>query len=265
MCKELCVHLKTEFLNIYDVEAFKSIYKDDTKMIWIETPSNWMEVVDINEIAGIVHAQGNAILVVDNSLLTPYFQRPLELRADAVIYSLGEFISGHSDVTMGAITTNSAKLDEILKYHQYSSGMIPSPFDCFIVHRSLKTLSVRMERHSANACIVAEFLENHQKIGKVFHTSLKSHRNQERVDKQSEGHPAILTFQIKGSPGRAKKFLESLKAFIGAEIIGGVESSASVVMKSDSDHEPCDLVRLSIGLENAEELIADLEQALSSM
>lgn len=262
--KELCVHLNMDFLETFDADALKLACKSDVKMVWMETPTlPLLNVVDIKEVAEIVRSYaGNAILVVENTLLTSHFQKPLDLGADAVIYSMGEFFSGHCDVNMGAVTTNSEKLHETLKYQQYASGAVPSPFDCFLVLRSLKTLSLRMEKYSATACKIASFLQDHQKVDEVFHPSLLSQKNHEIATKQSSGHPGIVTFRIKQHPHSAANILKSLKVFGFAEaLVGGTESTA--FLQDFSNHGETNVITLSIGLENFEILIKDLDQALS--
>ena len=259
--KNLCVHLNVEFMDLKDVEVFAKSCGSDIQMVWIETPSNpLMTVIDIESIVEVTHANSRAVVVVDNTLLTPYFQKPLEFGADAVIYSLDEFISGHSDVNMGAVTTNNEKLHEKLRYHQYASGMVPSPFDCYIVQRSLKTLPVRMESHSNNSFEIANFLESHSKIDKVFHPALKLHKNHEVALKQSSGHPGIMSFYIKGSLEESNKFLTFLQMISMAESVGGVETSISIECNPDLSQN---LIKLSVGLENVVELIADLNQAIT--
>lgn len=268
--------IETQYVDFDDLKSLESVLKPNTKLVWIESPTNpLLTVLDIKAIADVVHANSDAYLVVDNTFLTSYFQRPLELGADIVMYSFSKFANGHSDVSMGAIATNNQKLYENLKYFQISTGVVPSPFDCYLVNRSLKTLSLRMEKHAENSFAVATFLEAHTKVEKVFHPSLKSHAKHEVALKQSYGHSGILSFYIKGSLEESKKFFKALKLILVAESLGGVESSASfpwMMSHSDMPEEKRlavgvtqSLIRLSVGLEDAAELIADLDQALNGI
>lgn len=267
--------IDVQYVDFDDMAGFIGAFKPNTKMVWIESPTNpLMTILDIKAIADIVHAKSSAFLVVDNTFLTAYFQRPLELGADVVMYSLSKFTNGHSDCVMGAVTTNNEKFYANLKYYQISTGVVPSPFDCYIVNRSLKTLSLRMEQHSENSYTVARFLEMHPKVEKVFHPALKAHKKHEVALAQSYGHSGILAFYIKGSLAQAEKFFRSLKLVLVSESLGGTETSASFPwMMSHSDlPEPQriavgvteNLIRLSVGLEDVRELIADLDQAFES-
>lgn len=266
--------ITTEYINFLDLTALEKALKPSTKIVWIESPTNpLLNLVDIKAIADVVHAKSKAILVVDNTFLTPYFQRPLELGADLVMYSLSKFMNGHTDLVMGALVMNDEKLHANLSYFQVSTGVTPSPRDCYMALRSLKTLSLRMERHSKSSYAVATFLEAHPKIEKVFHPSLKSHKNHEIALKQSYGHSGIMSFYLKGSLEQSKIFFGSLKLIIVSQSLGGVETSASFPWTMSHSDLPekhrldvgvtPTLVRLSVGLEDITELIADLDQALS--
>lgn len=263
---------KVEYKNCDDLKSFTSSLNSITKMVWIESQTALLTVYDIKSLADIVHANSKAVLVVDNSLLT---QRPLEFGADAVIYSLGEFIGGHDDVSAGAVTTNDQKLYEKIKYHQYSSGAVPSPFDCYIISRSLKTLSLRMKKQSKNAATIAQFLENHPQVDQVFHPSLKSHFNYDLALSHFCGYPAIVTFRIKENLVEAETLIKLLKTISVTENIGSVQSSLSLPWTMSYSHLPenlrlqvgvtRNLVRLSIGIEDVNELIADLNNALTNI
>jgi cystathionine gamma-lyase len=191
------------------------------------------------------------------------------------MYSLSKFTNGHSDAIMGAVTTNDKVFYEKLKYYQISTGVVPSPHDCYMVNRSLKTLALRMRMHSENAFEVAKFLDAHPKIEKVFHPSLSSHENHEVALRQSYGHSGILSFKIKGRFEDAKKFFKSLKLIMVAQSLGGVETNAAfpwTMSHSDMPEEQRlaagvteNLVRLSIGLEDIQELIEDLDQSLNQL
>lgn len=198
-------------------------------MIWIETPTNpCMKVLDIQAIAKFVHFYTDIIVVVDNTFATPYFQRPLELGADIVAYSVSKYLNGHTDIIMGAAVLNDIKLYTRLKFLQNASGIIPSPFDCYQVNRSLKTLPLRMEQHFKNSMIVAEFLEAHPNVERVLHPALPSHPQYELVLKQTYGHSGIMSFYIRGGLNESQKFLKALKVFILAESLGGYESLAEL-------------------------------------
>lgn len=221
--------VQVEFVDLTNLCALKKALKPSTKVVWMETPTNPMMIVqDVRAIADIVHTS-SAILVVDNTPLTCYFQRPLDLGADAVAYSLTKFMNGHNDVVMGSIATNKAELYDKMKVTQQITGIIPSPFDCYMVLRSLKTLSLRMEKHSENAMRLAKFLESHPRVSSVLHPGLKSHPQHELALSQSYGHSGSFCFYIKdGTLEMTRKFLKSLKVFMWADSLGGCESLAQV-------------------------------------
>lgn len=198
-------------------------------MIWLETPTNpCLKVVDIQSIADIAHSHPNIILVVDNTFLTPYFQRPLELGADIVSYSLTKYMNGHSDVIMGSLATNSDDLHQRLSFLQNSSGIVPSPFDCYQVNRSLKTLALRMEQHSKSSLVIGKYLEAHPLVERVLHPGLASHPQHELALKQSYGHSGVMSFYLKGGLEESRKFFKALKMFTLAESLGGYESLAEL-------------------------------------
>lgn len=267
--------IKTDYIDFLDLKALEKALKPNTKIVWIESPTNpLLSLVDIKAIADVVHSKSKAVLVVDNTFLTSYFQRPLELGADIVLYSLSKFMNGHTDVVMGALVMNDKELFKNLNYYQISTGLTPSPRDCYMALRSLKTLALRMEQHSKSSYAVATFLEAHPKVEKVFHPSLKSHKNHEIALKQSYGHSGIMSFYLKGSLEQSKKFFKALKLVIVSQSLGGVETSASFPWTMSHSDLPekhrldvgvtPTLVRLSVGLEDVTELIADLDQALSN-
>lgn len=198
-------------------------------MIWIETPTNpCMKVLDIEAVSKLAHSHKNIIVAVDNTFITSYFQRPLELGADIVVYSVSKYLNGHSDVIMGAIVVNDDDLYERLKFLQNSSGIVPSPFDCYQVNRSLKTLPIRMEQHFKSSVAVATFLESHSKVERVLHPALPSHPQHQLVLKQTYGHSGIMSFYLKGGLTESRKFLKALKIFTLAESLGGFESLAEL-------------------------------------
>lgn len=270
----LNMNLDIEYFNA--IEELNAALKSNTRLVIIESPGNpLMTVVDIKAISDLVHSKSKAIVVVDNTFLTSYFQQPLELGADLVWYSLTKYINGHSDISMGALVTNDEKLYENLKYHQISTGVVPSPRDCYEVIRSLKSLSIRMEQHSKNSYAVAKFLETHPKVVKVFHPSLTTHKTHEIALKQSYGHSGIMSFYLKGSLEHSKKFFKALKLIFIVASFGGAETFASFPwMMSHIDLTEKErlelgvtpnLIRVSVGLEDVGEIIADLDQALNSI
>ena len=243
------------------------------KMIWLESPTNpLLKIADIQEIAHIAHRY-NLLLTVDNTFLSPFFQKPLDLGADIVVHSVTKYIAGHSDVLGGAVLVNDDHLYDQLNFHQYSTGAVLPPFDSYLTLRGLKTLALRMERHQQNALKVATYLEQHDKINKVLYPGLKSHPQYRLSASQSTGFGGVLSFEIKGTIDDAEKFLSRLKLFALAESLGGVESLIELPAKMT--HASVDekvrhaigitdtLIRASIGIEDIDDLIADIQQALS--
>jgi len=262
-----------DFVDITDIALFEKHLKPTTKLVWVETPTNpTLKVVDIAKVSELSHKFSKDIIVaVDNTFLTSYFQRPLEFGADLVVYSLTKYMNGHSDVLMGAVVTNSEDLNNRLAYLQNSLGAVPSPFDCYLVFRSLKTLHVRMPMHMHNALAVSKYLESHPKVEKVLHPGLPSHPQHTLALKQQCGHSGLISFYLKGDP---TKFLQSIKVFCLAESLGGYESLAEVPSLMTHASVPPELraklgitdglVRLSVGLESDVDLVKDLEQALKA-
>jgi cystathionine gamma-lyase len=253
-------------------DAVKSNPK--TKLVWLETPTNpTLKVSDIAMAASVAHAAG-ALLVVDNTFMSPYLQRPLSLGADIVMNSCTKYIGGHSDVVGGALITNSDEINTQLRFLQNSLGGVPGPQDCYLALRGLKTLHIRMQRHCENALACALFLESHPAVEKVLYPGLPSHPQYEVAKKQTTGAGGMITFYVKGGINAARKFLESVKLFTCAESLGAVESLAeSPAVMTHASVPPevraqlgisDSLVRLSVGIENVEDLVADLESALKS-
>ena len=247
--------------------------KPETKLIWLETPTNpLIKVCDIAAISEIAHRH-NVLVVVDNTFLSPYFQNPSVLGADIVVHSITKYIAGHSDVIGGAIMLNDKDLYERIKFNQNALGAVPSPFDCYLVLRGLKTLSLRMDRHQSNALAIAEYLENHPKVARVYYPGLPSHPQYALNLKQTKGFGGMLSFEIKGGEKEAVQFLESLELFTLAESLGGVESliehpalmtHSSITQKERELAGIKDsLIRVSIGVEDITDLINDLEQAFN--
>ncbi len=244
-----------------------------TKLIWLETPSNpLLKICDIREIASIAH-ENNILLVVDNTFLSPYFQRPLDLGADVVIHSSTKYIGGHSDTLGGAIIVNDEEIAEKVAYHQNATGAVLSPFDSYLTMRGLKTLSVRLEQHQKNAFAVADYLSSHPKVKKVIYPGLESHPQHKLATSQTDGFGGVLSFEIDGDINDAKLFLEKLQIFALAESLGGVESLIelpSLMTHASVDKEIREkagitdtLIRVSVGIEDINDLIDDLKQALA--
>ncbi|KAI9294206.1 hypothetical protein K502DRAFT_324933 [Neoconidiobolus thromboides FSU 785] len=266
--------ISVDFVDLLEPENLSTVIKPNTKIVWIETPTNpTLRLVDIRAVAEIAHKNG-AILVVDNTFLSPYFQNPLTLGADIVIHSVTKYINGHSDVVMGVAALNDLKLYEDLKFQQNSFGAVPSAFDCFLAHRGLKTLALRMRQHEANALQVAKYLEASPYATKVIYPGLESHPQHELAKKQMKGYGGMVSFRINGDGDVADKFLQNLRIFTLAESLGGVESLCELPSKmthgsvSAEDREILgitdNLIRLSVGIEDAEDLLEDIEQALKA-
>ncbi|VDN90526.1 unnamed protein product [Brugia pahangi] len=266
--------LQISFVDMTDLKAFSQTLKNNTKIIWLETPSNpLLKVVDIAAVVELTKTFRNDILIiVDNTFMSPYFQRPLSFGADVVLHSITKYINGHSDVVMGAVITNNKILDESLKFQQLAVGAIPSPFDCFLVNRGVKTLHVRMQAHMANAMQIATFLESNPRIERVFYPELQSHPQHEIHRKQTKGMSGMISFYLRGGLEESQEFLSSLKIFILAESLGGFESLAELPAAMTHASVPIEdriklgisdnLIRISVGIENVEDLIQDLDQAL---
>lgn len=254
---------------VTDLDAIAAAMTPKTKLIWIETPTNpLLNIGDIAAIAEIAHA-GGALLVIDNTFASPYLQQPLLLGADVVVHSTTKYLGGHSDVVGGALVAVDAELGEQLAYHQNAMGAIAGPFDSWLVMRGIKTLGVRMDRHNENAAKIVDLLEGHSAVGQVFYPGLTSHPNHEVAKKQMRGFGGMVSFRVKAGEQAALDLCSKTTLFTLGESLGGVESliehpgrmtHASV---SGSPLEvPNDLVRLSVGIEEADDLLADLEKAL---
>ncbi|WP_379970141.1 cystathionine gamma-synthase [Epilithonimonas sp. UC225_85] len=268
--------LKFTFIGFDNVEQLENVVTEKTKLIWLETPTNpLMKLVDIKMVADTV--KGKDILVaVDNTFATPYIQKPLDLGADIVMHSATKYLGGHSDVIAGALIAKDAELGEKLHFIQFASGGILGPHDSYLVLRGIKTLAIRMQRHSDNGFEVAKYLENHSLVDKIFYPGLSSHPQYALATQQMTEFGGMVSFTFKsGKKEDAVTFLENIKVFTLAESLGGVESLANLpaLMTHASIPEDKravlgitdDLVRLSVGIEDAEDLIADLEQAFSSL
>ena len=269
--------LKFTFSDLSDLSTLKSSITSNTKMIWVETPTNpLLKIVDLVGIAKFAK-ENNLISVCDNTFCSPYVQNPLELGFDVVVHSATKYLNGHSDLIGGVVVCSNQKpelADQVL-YIQNAVGSIMSPFDSFLLLRSLKTLAVRMERHCENAMKIASFLENHKAIEKVIYPGLKTHPHHEIASKQMRGYGGMITLILKGGLDSAKSFLERTEIFSLAESLGGVESliehpaimtHASIPPEIREEIGISDgLVRLSVGIESLDDLIQDLEVALKGL
>lgn len=266
--------LNFSYVDLTQVKNFEAAITPATKMVWLETPTNpTLKLADIETIAKIAHQKG-ILVVVDNTFMSPYFQRPLDLGADIVVHSATKYIGGHSDMVGGIAVTNKADIAERLAFLSNSMGTIQGPFDSFLALRSLKTLPLRMKAHEANAIKVAEFLSTHSKVEKVIYPGLKSHPQYDLAKRQMLGFGGMITFFIKGGLPAARKFLESVEIFALAESLGGVESLIEHPAIMTHASVPADkrkelgiddsLIRLSVGIEDIDDLIKDLEKAFNS-
>src|SRR3954470_13956980 len=253
-----------------DLDGVRAAIRDTTRIVWCETPTNpLLNVADITALAGIARDAG-AHLVVDNTFASPALQRPLELGADIVVHSTTKYLGGHSDVVGGALVTSDVDLGEQLAYHQNAMGGVAGPFDAWLVLRGIKTLGVRMDRHQANAARIAEFLLGHPEVSSVLYPGLPDHPGHEIAAKQMSGFGGMLSFRLRGGEEQALKVCERAELFTLAESLGGVESliehpgRMTHASAAGSPLEvPNDLVRLSVGIEDVDDLLADLQQAMA--
>lgn len=268
--------IKFHFISFENPANVQSYINGNTKMIWLETPTNpMMNIIDIEAVATIAK-KSNVLLAVDNTFASPYIQNPLDLGADVVMHSITKYLSGHSDVIMGALILNDDSLAEQLAFLQNSCGAVPGPQDCFLVLRGIKTLHLRMERHCENAGKVAQFLVGHSKVDKVYYPGLTNHPNHDIAVKQMKGFGGMLSFTTKGNQlADAQKVISNTELFSLAESLGGVESlcghpasmtHASIPKEEREKTGVVDsLIRLSVGVEDIDDLIADLTQALAKI
>ncbi|GHB20771.1 cystathionine gamma-synthase [Streptomyces xanthochromogenes] len=255
-----------------DPASVRAAITPRTKVVWVETPSNpLLGITDIAAVAEVASTAG-AKLVVDNTFASPYLQQPLSLGADVVVHSLTKYMGGHSDVVGGALIANSAEIGEELAYHQNAMGAVAGPFDAWLVLRGIKTLPVRMDRHSENAGKVAEMLTRHGKVTQVLYPGLPEHPGHEIAAKQMRAFGGMVSFRVEGGEQAAVDVCNRTKLFTLGESLGGVESliehpgrmtHASVA--GSALEVPADLVRVSVGIENADDLLADLQQALGQV
>ncbi|MEU2039278.1 cystathionine gamma-synthase [Nocardia niwae] len=256
--------------HVFNVDEMRAAIRPNTKLVWIETPTNpLLSIGDIPALADVAHAAG-AKLVVDNTFATPYLQQPLQLGADIVVHSTTKYLGGHSDVIGGALITNDPELDAAFAFLQNGAGAVPGPFDAFLTLRGIKTLALRMERHCDNAETLAEFLSGHSAISQVIYPGLPEHPGHAVAGKQMRRFGGMISVRLHGDVEAARKFCSRTEVFTLAESLGGIESliehPAAMTHASTEGSElevPADLVRLSVGIEDVSDLLADIEQALS--
>ena len=263
----------TTYIDIDHIEDLEQAIEPNTKLIWIETPTNpLLKIIDIAALAKIARKH-NIILVVDNTFASPYFQTPLDLGADIVVHSTTKYLGGHSDIIGGAVVTSNEQLYSQLQFYQNAIGAIPSPFDSWLVLRGIKTLAVRMREHEKNALFLAKFLEKHPKVERIYYPGLPSHPQHQLVKQQMSGFGGMISLELKGGIAEVEKFVSKLKLFLLAESLGGVESLLCYPAKMTHGSLPeaerkkrgikDNLVRLSVGIENQQDLQTDLESALA--
>jgi len=265
--------LKFNFVDLSDASALEAAITPNTKMVWIETPTNpLLRLVDIAAVANITKSRGIQ-LVVDNTFASPYLQNPLDLGADIVVHSATKYLGGHSDTVMGAIVLNDDETAQKLAFIQNACGAVPGPQDCFLVLRGIKTLHIRMQRHCENAQKIAEYLQQHPKVGAVHYPGLPTHNGHELAKRQMRGFGGMLSFELVGDRmDEAMRVMESFHVFSLAESLGGVGSLCTHPASMTHASIPADerhknglkdtLIRLSVGIEDADDLIQDLAQAI---
>ena len=260
------------YAELTDLGAVRAGLRANTRFVWIETPTNpRLKIADLRAIANIAHAHNPAIrVIVDNTFATPYLQQPLALGADVAVHSTTKYLGGHSDVVGGAVLTSDAALHEQLKFLQNAAGAVPGPMDCFLVLRGLKTLHLRMERHGENALAVAQFLADHPAVTEVIYPGLDSHPQHALAQTQMRNSGGMISFFVRGGEDAARALLARTHLFALAESLGGVESLIelpSAMTHGSTKGSPLEvqpgLIRISVGLENKEDLIEDLQSALA--
>ncbi len=266
--------IRADYVDLRDLAALGAVLERGAKAVWIESPTNpLMNLVDLRAVSDLAHRHG-AIAICDNTFLSPYFQRPLELGVDVVMHSTTKYINGHSDVVGGALIAKDPQLAERIGFLQNAMGTCAGPQDCFLVLRGIKTLAVRMEEHNRNALAVARWLERHPKVSAVLHPGLESHPQHALALRQMRGFGGTFSFRLAGGQDAVMRLLGGVRVFTLAESLGGVESliehpltmtHASVPReKLDAMGITPDLIRVSVGLEDVQDLIADLETAFGS-
>jgi len=264
--------LEFTYVDPSDSQRVIDAMRPETRMVWVESPTNpLLKLVDIAAVAELAH-RGNALLVVDNTFASPYFQQPLSLGADLVVHSATKYLGGHSDLVMGMVVLNDDGLHEKLKFHQNAMGGVPGPFDSWLLLRGLKTLGLRMRQHASNAMAVACLLKGRPGINRVLYPGLPSYPQYDLARRQMSGFGGIVTFDLEGGEAASRQFLSRTKLFTTAESLGGVESLADHPAIMTHASVPAELrelagitgglIRLSVGIEEEEDLLEDVEQAL---
>lgn len=267
--------LEFTYVDATDPEQVARAMRPETRVVWIESPTNpLLKIVDIAAVAAVAH-EHHAWLMVDNTFASPYFQQPLALGADLVVHSATKYLGGHSDLVMGMIVTSNKELHEELTFHQNAAGGTPGPFDAWLLLRGLKTLGLRMERHASNALAVAQFLEGRPQVRRVLYPGLPSHPQHALAARQMTGFGGIVTVDLLGGEAASRTFLGRSKLFLTAESLGGVESLADHPAIMTHASVPSHLreaagitgglVRLSVGIEDKNDLLADLERAIEGL
>lgn len=268
--------IKFHFVDMSDEAAVRAVMNEKTKMVWVETPTNpLLRIIDIALMIQIGH-EYNSIVVVDNTFASPYLQNPAKMGADIVMHSATKYINGHSDVVMGVLCTSSDELRDRLAFIQNSCGATPGPMDCFLTLRGIKTLHIRMQRHCENGAKVAHWLKSHPKVGEVYWPGFESHPNHAVAKKQMKDFGGMISFTLKDDAiEKALTFLKSTQLFALAESLGGVESlvghpatmTHASIPKAEREANGLkdSLIRLSVGIEHIDDLIADLETALAKV
>lgn len=265
--------VNTSYVTASNIAEYEKAIRPNTKLIWLETPTNpLLRLIDIRAVAEIAHRH-QILLVVDNTFSSPYFQRPLDLGADIVLHSTTKYINGHSDVIGGALVMNDQEVYDSLKFHQNAAGAVPGPFDTWLTLRGIKTLAVRMRQHEENAYGVAKFLQEHPRVEKIYYPGLVSHPDHQLAKRQMSGFGGMVSFQFRGDLTDVDRVVRRFKVFTFAESLGGVESLVCHPASMTHGSIPREireargvgdtLLRLSIGIEDIEDLLADLEQALA--
>lgn len=266
--------ISVTYVDMSDIEAVRAAIRPNTQLFWVETPTNpLLKLIDIAAIAAL--KTGEQIVAVDNTFATPYFQQPLALGADVVVHSTTKYIGGHSDVVGGVAITNDDAIADVIKFHQNAVGGVPGPNDAWLTMRGAKTLALRMQAHASNAQAVAEFLEAHPEVERVYYPGLRSHPQHELAKRQMSGFGGMVSFTLKGPQQRALEFAKRLRYFSLAESLGGVESlichparmTHGSIPKEDRERRGITdgLLRLSVGIEDVDDLLNDLAQTLRSV
>ncbi len=266
-------NVETSYVTAGDIAEYEKALRPNTKLIWLETPTNpLLSLIDIQAVVDIAHSH-NSLLVVDNTFSSPYFQHPLDLGADIVLHSTTKYINGHSDVIGGIVVTNEQEQYEAMKFYQNAAGGVPGPFDAWLTLRGLKTLALRMRQHEENALAVAKYLAEHPRVEQVYYPGLPSHPDHELAKRQMSGFGGMVSFQFKGTLADVEHIVRRFKVFTFGESLGGVESLVCHPASMTHGSIPQEireargltdtLLRLSVGIEDIEDILGDLEQVLA--